>query len=178
MLDQTRFVIRICLGWLFEHPNVPKEYYNYRQHRKQLPMLQGPASKKFDVAPMFESIVVASCPFLSDFRVAIMPMKREKQVSRTGQYRHIRTKFAGEPIVTKKEVPTDNQGKLLDAFLHSQSTSMRKVIEFIIERVTSAVVKDFQFEYLIPKKKDVNEAVKLLKVTDEVRVIFEVHHEF
>lgn len=172
MLELTTFVLRTNLGWLFEHPNVPKEYYNYRQHRQRLPMIL--ASEKCSSTTLernssiFEAIVVASCPFLSDLRVAIRPMNREKQLSRTGQYRHIRTQYAREPITPKKEEPIDNQSRLLSAFLQSQSTTTRKIIDFVIERVTSAVVKDFQFEQLLPKKKEAAEAIKNLKAFDEV----------
>lgn len=32
----SKFIIRACLGWLFEHPNIPEEYLGYRQERRSL----------------------------------------------------------------------------------------------------------------------------------------------
>lgn len=102
---------------------------------------------------LLETILNASCPFLADFRVAIMPKGVSKSLSRTGRYRHITTK-----IMTEQQAPNikpnvqDDKSKLVEAFLHSQSLSVRRTIEFVIERTTSAVIKDFQIKYLLPSK--------------------------
>lgn len=169
----TKFILRTCLGWLFDHPNVPAEYYDYRQNRQPLALVSSNVvevkSKVEVINPLMESIIVAACPFLCDLRVSIMPLWRKRQPSRTGHYRHITTRFTGEPVLTKKSTPADNQTKLLEAFLQSQSLSMRKIIEFGIERVTSAAIKDFQFECLLVKKKEAAQEVRKLKISDKVK---------
>lgn len=47
---------------------------------------------------------------------------------------------------------SDTQTKLIEAFLHSQNLSMRRTVEFLIERITSAVIKDYQMEILLPSR--------------------------
>lgn len=103
---------------------------------------------------LLETILNASCPFLADFRVAIMPKGVSKSLSRTGRYRHITTKIMTEqqaPNIKQQNVQ-DSRSKLVEAFLHSQSLSVRRTIEFVIERTSSAVIKDFQVKYLLPSK--------------------------
>lgn len=224
MRPTSAFIVRTCLGWLFEQPNVPDEYYKYRQNRKSLPEIkqfddkttqsppstvsmpilissddaakhftnrnfmltdieESPAGTQFkcilqDVTgddenidaivpthradnnqsilptmdPMLEQILHAACPFLSDFRVSIMSTKHSKTVSRTGRFRHITTKLTeSTPKKTQREV--DTAAKLIESFLHSQSLSVRRTVEFVIERTVSAVIKDFQIEIMLPVKR-------------------------
>lgn len=246
MLSMRRtsvFIVRSCLGWLFDQPNVPNEYYSYRQNRKHLKAIAPPhpsidsnelasvevfvpkelttffsgkhqvffntsckhsdanavtgtlekfnapnllshdyhlqaaleshrkdaAMPKFD--PLLESVLQAACPFLADFRVSIMPRRNSKTVSRTGRYRHITPKIC-EPISNVKTPQTpqpnedDAQAKLVEAFLHSQTLSVRRTVEFVQERVYSAVVKDCQVEILIPFKKSIIESVDKIQLKD------------
>lgn len=261
------FIVRSCLGWLFDQPNAPNEYYSYRQMRNPInPLLPIPqnqhtseltavkifvpntvseffegnqrillnadykhdenqlsgtfeklnenrilpinrqhtevnktvtdlALKKFD--PLLESVLYAACPFLADFRVSIMPRRNSKVVSRTGRLRHITPKIATptttstirESTVTVTTSPTiikkstqpartsddDTQTKLVDAFLHSQSLSVRRTVEFVQERVYSAVVKDFQVEILIPFKKTIVETIDKIQLNDSQAILEELY---
>lgn len=169
------FILRACLGWFFEQCSLFDDYFSYRMERQSSisSLEQGNMSslvvydenslEKF-LSPNLEHIVVAACPFLADLRVSIMPSRFEKQVSRTGRFRHITTTQAQNQ--NKGEI--DAQTKLTEAFLQSQSLSVRRIVEFVIERVTSAVVKDFQFKYLIPIKNKTTEEVKTINSTDSV----------
>lgn len=118
---------------------------------------------------LLESILNASCPFLADFRVAIMPKGVAKTLSRTGRYRHITTKIMTEqqssPSVQQQSVQ-DNKTKLVEAFLYSQSLSVRRTIEFVIERTSSAVIKDFQVKFLLPSKTQALENIQYICDTD------------
>lgn len=225
MRQTSVFIIRSCLGWLFDQPNVPNEYYSYRQNRKQLkaiiqahpsiasaeltsveifvpkelsPFFSGKHQvflnttskqndatiitgtlEKFNIGqnaltddlhlqtmhefdrfnqknsdnpkfdPLLETVLQAACPFLADFRVSIMPRRNSKTVSRTGRYRHITPKICEPSTINAKTPQTpqpnedDAQVKLVEAFLHSQTLSVRRTVEFVQERVYSAVVKDF-----------------------------------
>lgn len=250
------FIIRSCLGWLFDQPNVPNEYYSYRQNRQlQLKSIaMAPASpnhhtsmvaelksvenfsakdllaffvtkqqrlalnascqsnepsnaiaaKPFDFDktdevklfdPLLEAVLQAACPFLADFRVSIMPrrMANSKVVSRTGRYRHITPKICESPPATKTPTAqaqqqsqphqqqqqftdaTDAQTKLIEAFLHSQTLSVRRTVEFAQERVYSAVVKDFQVEILIPFKKHIVELVDKIQSKDRRAILNELY---
>lgn len=243
MRPTSIFIIRSCLGWLFEQPNIPEDYYQYRQNRQfpydvlsrdlkvvlldSMPVSSIPSSmssisrrlnfneqilltradkssssststststsndklvlesknldnqiqllerieistilKTFD--PLLESILIVACPFLADFRVSIMPTK----MSRTGgRYLQMTTKVA-EATSTSINQESDSQAKLSEAFLHSQSLSVRRTIEFIIERTTSAVVKDYQIEILIPSKEEALEKVRKIDCSDAVSVFW------
>lgn len=243
MRPTSLFIIRTCLGWLFEQSNIPDEYHKYRQtlstvHKKyddnemSLVQVLVPKSvsdhfvnKKFMISshqmnsclntmqctlitidnaiatqsmdgttacvvqttelsenhilstfdPMMENILNAACPFLRDFRVSIMPTKHSKTVSRSGKFRHITTKTTTESKVTKN---THDQTKLAEAFLQSQSLSVRRTIEFVIERTVSAVIKDFQIEILIPMKRTVNEEINSIVEMDKRKVTNEMYERF
>lgn len=125
-------------------------------------------SAELTLSPILESLLSVACPFLAEFRVAIMPSKyaTTKLASRTGRYRHITTRIAETQSTTinspshiacNTNTHTMNpqraqQNKLIDAFLHSQNPSMRRLIEFVTERVYKTVVKDGQHKYILPTK--------------------------
>ena len=177
VMPTSKFIIRTCLGWLFEHPNIPEEYYNY-QSSKIDPMAVDLVMKKskrksveprndmVPLNPLLESILDAACPFLADFRVSVMPSKFTKTVSRTGRYRHITTKYIDTSKLQNKSKVQDNHQKLVEAFLQSQSLSVKKTVDFIIERVTSAVVKDFQVKHLLGIRKQAKLEIEQLKSID------------
>lgn len=223
------FIVKSCLGWLFEQPTVPDEYFKYRQNRKPSVFIQNLAEPsnhlqsvnilvprsmlahfvdgdlwvsnfEYDASkqelqcnlrqtglvggvaatsgirstlarsissnttnanePM-ERILTAACPFLADFRVSIMPQKHSKTVSRTGRFRHITTKTAELPLAAPAPVKC-TQTSLSEAFLHSQSLSVRRTVDFVIERTVSAVIKDFQVEQMLPLKTATMDAVQRL----------------
>ncbi|XP_055546025.1 protein disks lost [Wyeomyia smithii] len=226
----SKFILRACLGWLFEHPNIPEEYYSYRQERRSLlaideglynykkinmlvdkaiceefetsyPLIltkidercQGswkceikpskqqvtgavsivkadfssPKNNTVSLNPLLESILNAACPFLADFRVSMMPSKLEKTVSRSGRYRHITTKYSGASTLTSasgnSQKSNNDQQRLVEAFLRSQSLSVRRTVEFVIERASSAAIKDFQITYILPSRKRTSDRIASLQ---------------
>lgn len=52
------------------------------------------------------------------------------------------------------------QAKLVEAFLQSQSPSLRKVVDFLIERISSTTIKDFQIQHFLEIKKEAQLDVK------------------
>ncbi|XP_031618748.1 protein disks lost [Contarinia nasturtii] len=259
MRQTSVFIIRCCIGWLFDQSNMPNEYYSYRQYRKQRKAIieaQHPSIAateltavevfvpkdlaafftgkhqiffkpndtntnnvtgtfhKFNIGvnvllddlqlqtalmsvrtepknidempkfdPMLETILQAACPFLADFRVSIMPRRTAaKTVSRTGRYRHITPKICEAPSANANKAPQtpqtdedDAQAKLIEAFLHSQTNSVRRTVDVVQDRVQSAVIKDFQVEILIPLKKKVVEAVDKIQLKDSISIQNEVY---
>ncbi|XP_053954385.1 protein disks lost [Anastrepha ludens] len=215
------FILRCCLGWLFEtKPIMSERYFRYRASQtgtdnnsnEKYSECQQLTASMFRAAdfrfasmsnigsmekekninlettlnPILESLLTVACPFLAEFRVAIMPSKyaTTKYVSRTGRYRHITTRIAdSQPPATNSPSHSGYQAnpnilnsqqslqnKLIEAFLHSQNVSMRRLIEFVTERVYKSVVKDVQHKYILPSKaaadKRVNEITS--SNTDEV----------
>lgn len=153
VLPMSRFIIRTCLGWLFEHPEIPEEYYSNNSATKQtIAELGDEKERPHELNPHLEGILTAACPFLADFRVSMMPQKTTKALSRTGRYRHITTKFQDKS--TPKAKSQDSLERMVDAFLASQSLSVRKIVDFAVDRVSSAAVKDFQVKHLLVIRKE------------------------
>lgn len=247
---ESLFIIRSCLGWLFDQRSVPNDYYGYRQNRKPIEISNAQINSDdflpieilvpkalthfFDkkepiilrrindtntsteqtvscllekcstitttptvlsttsmmrkstdnidntFEPLLESILISACPFLADFRVTITPKRNSKEISRTGRYRHITTKVFDSPSINSPTILNDNnkrnknddaQTKLVEAFLHSQTLSVRRTVEFVQERVYSAIVKDFQVEILIPFKKCVTNEVDKIQLTQRQEIL-------
>lgn len=115
VMPQSKFIIRTCLGWLFEHPAIPEDYYNINVktnlsielHAQQHHELNCIIGNDAELNSHLESIIHSACPFLADFRVSMMPQRITKAVSRTGRYRHITTKIQDKSTTTievKKQV--------------------------------------------------------------------------
>jgi hypothetical protein len=114
-------------------------------------------------------------------------------VSRTGRYRHITTKIQDKSTTGANNVKSttpltkaqDSRERLIEAFLASQSLSMRKIVDFTIDRVTSAVIKDFQVQHMLPIRKEAKNCVEIAAASIDnieilkrkMREIFEEHLE-
>lgn len=190
VMPQSKFIIRACIGWLFEHPSIPVDYYNSNMliNLNNVKLLESPASNEpCDLLnPHLEQAIHSACPFLADFRVSMMPQRMTKALSRTGRYRHITTKIQDKQEGSSSGSKTQgNHERLVEAFLASQSLSVRKIVDFTIDRVTSAVIKDFQVRHLLSIRKEARSAVELevptaKKVDDlkkRMREIFYQHYE-
>jgi codanin-1 len=165
VMPQSKFIVRTCLGWLFEHPSVPEDYYNAGMmlvnFRRADEAICSSANGE-ELNPHLESVIHAACPFLADFRVSMMPQRNRltKAVSRTGRYRHITTKIQDKSTTGGETRALGNHERLVEAFLASQSLSMRKIVDFTIDRASSAVIKDFQVRHLLAVRKDARSAVE------------------
>lgn len=162
-MPSSKFIIRVCLGWLFEHPEIPEEYCNFSSFKSTPNELEFPEVDRNveSLNSHLENIMNSACPFLADFRVSVMPQRTTKAVSRTGRYRHITTKIQDKSSAQKLKVQDDRE-RLIDAFLASQTLSVRKIVDFAIDRVTSAVVKDFQVKRLLTVRKEAKADVEQL----------------
>jgi codanin-1 len=188
VLATSNFIIRACLGWLFEHSDIPEDYHSVSNMKHALKSLhqqqdsnERNTNETIDILrlhPLLENVLTAACPFLADLRIAMMPQRVTKVLSRTGRFRHITTKFQDKKQVEAKT--QDGRAALVEAFLASQTPSVRKTVDFVIERTTSAVVKDFQVKYLIKIRKDAKTEVEkfaetvenVQKLTKEMTKIF------
>lgn len=116
VMPQSKFIIRTCLGWLFEHPAIPEDYYTFNMRTSGAAAFVGDEHEDDDTKMAcdgndaelnshLESLIHSACPFLADFRVAMMPQRITKAVSRTGRYRHITTKIQDKsPAIETKQV--------------------------------------------------------------------------
>ncbi|XP_070503115.1 protein disks lost [Chironomus tepperi] len=188
VMPQSKFIIRACLGWLFEHPSIPEDYYNSNMMiNLNVTTAQCITSNEpVELNPHLENAIHSSCPFLADFRVSMMPQRMTKAVSRTGRYRHITTKIQDKSSTSVTNMKTQgNHERLVEAFLASQSLSVRKIVDFTIDRVTSAVIKDFQVRHVLSIRKEARICVEMevpkVKNVDsmkkKMREIFYQHYE-
>lgn len=181
VLPTSKFIIRTCLGWLFEHPEIPEEYYSNNSSTKQVIMELGDEKERTqELSPYLEGVLTAACPFLADFRVSMMPQKTTKALSRTGRYRHITTKFQDKSAPKVKF--QDNLERMVEAFLASQSLSVRKIVDFAVDRVSSAAIKDFQVKHLLVIRKGAkaeveNLASSMIDVDSLVKKMVVVHQQ-
>lgn len=116
VMPQSKFIIRTCLGWLFEHPAIPEDYYTFNMRatigaafvddeNEDEDMRMNCVGNDAELNSHLESLIHSACPFLADFRVAMMPQRITKAVSRTGRYRHITTKIQDKsPAIETKQV--------------------------------------------------------------------------
>ncbi|KAM7358206.1 codanin-1 like protein dlt [Cochliomyia hominivorax] len=182
----SRFIIKLCLGWLFESKQfIAEQYYNYRATlngnskilSNELDFIRCKLKHNMlDICnesddtvlnPYLESLLPIACPFLAEFRVSIMPAKyaQTKNASRTGRYRHITTRIAELPkteegnAVNNKQDIKNVQNSLIQAFLKSQNASTLQMIKFCTERCYKSVVKDGQHKILLPAKANADNLV-------------------
>ncbi|XP_002007142.2 protein disks lost [Drosophila mojavensis] len=191
------FIIRICLGWLLEsQPALSSGYYSQRSAKS----LSGASaalvadclhslsiSYKGQAAALLEQLLPVACPFLHEFCVSITPSQR--QVQRSGRFRYITTRLEQlsgskklqsahskpeetvDPLQTVEAMSSEQkQRKLVDAFLHSQNASMRRLLEFVTERSFKCVVKDAQQTILLPSKAAADALVNGIRSTQEQEV--------
>lgn len=198
------FITRSCLGWLFEsQPALCSGYYNQRtmattsKETTELVKicLQSLcfADKASNVASLLEHLLPVACPFLHEFRVTITPSQRQAQ--RNGRYRYITTRLEqlnssdnsstlknqqqSEPEASGSQETIVSplqkaQRKLVDAFLHSQNASMRRLLEFVTERSFKCVVKDAQQRILLPAKSAADGQVNGISSTQQQEVLREL----
>lgn len=160
VMPTSKLIIRACLGWLFDHENIPESYYNTNNIKNALQFdVKGVDSEessqlsRIPLHPLLENMLTAACPFLTELRISMIPQKTTKVVSRTGRYRHITTKFQDTKQVEAAKT-RNGHNDLIEAFLLSQTPSVRKTTDFVVDRATSAVVKDFQVKHLIQVRRD------------------------
>lgn len=175
MMPTSKFIVKICLGWLFEHPEIPEDYYSFNSKKVEMKVGESELPSVTQLNPHLETILTAACPFLADFRVSMMPQRTTKALSRTGRYRHITTKIQEKPATPSKV--QDNRERLIEAFLVTQTASVRKIVDFTIDRVSSAVVKDFQVKHLLAIKKEAKaetEKLEAIEVESLMKKMIEV----
>lgn len=211
--NTSLFIVRLCLGWLFESKQfVAEQYYNFRalingnsqELTNELSFVKTKLSRNtgeherdnnLDLNPLLESILPVACPFLAEFRVSIMPAKyaQTKNASRTGRYRHITTRITELPTTPQikegeasqsasNNKPKQIQNNLIQAFLHSQNSSTRHIINFCTERCYKSVVKDGQLKILLPGKTNADNLVNKITsstyrfVYNEIKTIYKQAH--
>ncbi|CAK1546387.1 unnamed protein product [Leptosia nina] len=147
----TSIFLQSILGWLFDLPHFPRE----------LSSEKAKIDFKIDVDTIDsnevidESVLFELCPFLRDINVLLTCKASEGDI---GTFRHITPislTVNTEDRIRNKE--RELQARLEEEFLKSQPSSTRRVLELVIERVTSSAVKELTTNALVDARKRCSE---------------------
>ncbi|GLV38328.1 discs lost [Carabus blaptoides fortunei] len=152
------FMVKFCLGWLFELRHFPIETYY-----KWLPCQYHFTSQQEDVddPPTFqcfvdqldlvdENVLYSVCPYLYEIR-SLLTSSTENNTDRPGPAKYIRpitTSINDPDTEEKRRKKIENDMEQL--FFQNHPSSLRRVVDFVIERVTSASVKHV-WPTMVPK---------------------------
>ncbi|XP_045508500.1 codanin-1 [Colias croceus] len=134
----TNIFLKSILGWLFDLPHFPRELVHDRIDLDYRTNSDVP----FDSMDIIDEVVLFElCPFLRDINVLLScKVMGEKDV---GSFRHItpvNLSLNSEDRMRNKE--KEIQSRLEMEFLKSQPSSTRRVLELVVERVTSSSIKE------------------------------------
>ncbi|XP_071441752.1 codanin-1 [Hetaerina americana] len=159
-LTHAMFLVRVCLGWLFEQPNFPQEAVftdKAVSTTNENVIVNGTASSVTslkvkgpdDLDLIDESAVYAICPFLSEIRMMMTDSTCGRSGSGTNIVRHI------TPVSASDRLPAVSSTRLLELkleenFFSNQPASVRRTVDFVSERVASTCVRHICSQ-LLPK---------------------------
>ncbi|XP_047542639.1 codanin-1 isoform X1 [Vanessa atalanta] len=136
MKKNTIIYMKSILGWLFDLPHFPQEFFNHKRD-----VTFSVAREGFDSCDLVdESTLFELCPFLRDVNVLLSTSRvnHEKE-----SFRHITPvslTLNTEDRIRNKE--KELQSRLEEELLRSQPSSSRRVLELVSERVCSAAVRE------------------------------------
>ncbi|XP_043290102.1 codanin-1 [Venturia canescens] len=194
---QISTLMIFTIGWLFELPNFPRDLYttwqrNYDTRRiRILDCLSQPRNKfntiTKDQENSKEQLVKCSsalddldiiddrafyecCPFLTEFKILLT--SGNAVLSNSNANRHI-TPVSSQLSEPSSGIKTKNlQMQIEEAFWHGQPSSVRKTVDFIVEKVASSCVK-YICNTIIPllKQKNIQHFIKSKKIDIKVDFI-------
>lgn len=153
--QQTLILIKFSLGWLFELPNFPTDFYftwqSSHSEEKLLTLCKSEEEKmqisivnnKNDITLdrldiIDERVLYSCCPFLMEFKILLTG---NSQSTGNKTNRHITPVSSQLPNAADSTNAKNLELQLEEAFFNGQPASTRKTIEFVSERVASTCVK-------------------------------------
>ncbi|KAJ0182903.1 hypothetical protein K1T71_000879 [Dendrolimus kikuchii] len=135
----TCIYLKSILGWLFDLPHFPQELFY--ENRSSCIDCSELCIDNLDLVD--ESTIFELCPCLRDVNVLLSTCKMSQEQKEMATYRHITPVSLNvnpqDRIRTKEK---ELQTRLEEELLKSQPSSTRRVLELVIERVTSAAIKE------------------------------------
>ncbi|CAG4949182.1 unnamed protein product [Parnassius apollo] len=151
----TVIFLKSILGWLFGLPHFPQEFFC---ESKSLNVSVA-SENTIDFYDLInESILFELCPFLRDVNVLLSTCKISNDQKEMGSFRHITPvslSLNAEDRIRNKE--KELQARLEEEFLKTQPSSTRRVLELVMERVTSGTVKELTAQILSDFRKKTRE---------------------
>ncbi|XP_050678227.1 codanin-1 [Leptidea sinapis] len=140
----TIVYLKTTLGWFFDLPHSPREMICEKsiiEHRVD--------GEFIDCCELIdESILIELCPFLKDINVMLASKVSKEKLA--GSFRHITPvslSLNSEDRIRNKE--RELQARLEEELLKSQPSSTRRVLELVIDRVTSRAIKELTSKALV-----------------------------
>ncbi|KAJ8707598.1 hypothetical protein PYW07_011275 [Mythimna separata] len=139
MKKNTTIYLKSILGWLFDLPHFPQELF----HENRLCVSAGTDMNIDSCDLIDESVIIELCPHLRDLNVLLSTCRVSQEQKDIGSYRHITpVSLTLNPEDRIKNKEKELQTRLEEELLKSQPSSTRRVLELVIERVTSACVRE------------------------------------
>ncbi|XP_068622323.1 codanin-1 [Battus philenor] len=141
----TVIFLKSMLGWLFDLPHFPREFF-YEGKSCNVSVASENTIDYYDLID--ESVLFELCPFLKDVNVLLLTCKISND-QKVSSFRHITPvslSLNTEDRIRNKE--RELQTRLEEEFLKTQPSSTRRVLELVMERVTSGAVKELTAQLL------------------------------
>ncbi|CAH2056194.1 unnamed protein product, partial [Iphiclides podalirius] len=156
----TVIYLKSSLGWLFDLPHFPREFL-----RDAAPSCPVVGDSTVDYHELLdEASLLELCPFLRDVNALLLTCRPPQERREAGSFRHITPVSLGgsEERVRNKE--RELQARLEEEFLKTQPSSTRRVLELVMERVTSGAVKELAAQMLCDFRKRTREGASQLVI--------------
>ncbi|XP_014210069.1 codanin-1 [Copidosoma floridanum] len=185
MSQKTAILLKLSIGWLFELPVFPVEFYCIWQSKynsRVLKMIRETQvlNTKADCESLTDAetsmvsvkhnlfldkleivddvILYNCCPFLKELNILLISGKPNVN---SASYRHVTPVSSQlEKSNLKKTSAKNLEIQLEEAFFHGQPMSTRKTVDYVAERVASSCVKYIRDKLLPVERQNNSEAVK------------------
>ncbi|KAJ8706234.1 hypothetical protein PYW08_010860 [Mythimna loreyi] len=165
MKKNTTIYLKSILGWLFDLPHFPQELF----HENRLCVSVGTDMNIDSCDLIDESVIIELCPHLRDLNVLLSTCRVSQEQKDIGSYRHITpVSLTLNPEDRIKNKEKELQTRLEEELLKSQPSSTRRVLELVIERVTSACVRELSGHTLNAQRTKARNHVARLLATSQM----------
>lgn len=150
----SAFLIRTCIGWLFDKSHFPEELYfkwltDQSIKNSNLALKSTKISNLDKLAIIDERVLYKICPYLGELKQLLTNSELNYHRS-YASLRHITpvstVSFNGAPSAKQLQL------QLEETFFSSHPASMRKTVDFVAERIASGCVK-YVCNNLVPELK-------------------------
>uniref|UniRef100_T1J5Z9 Codanin-1 C-terminal domain-containing protein n=1 Tax=Strigamia maritima TaxID=126957 RepID=T1J5Z9_STRMM len=136
------FLLYHLLGWLFETPNFPSSFFFHDMKTESIQFI-GPSQLCLDALNLINhQILYTCCPYLGELKVILADF-----AAGTGSRPNTIKKIV--PMVLNDRTSKSNrllQLQLEENFFHNQPTSVKKIVDFVAERLASNITKNVRKE--------------------------------
>ncbi|XP_053141858.1 codanin-1 isoform X2 [Hemicordylus capensis] len=139
----NKLLILAVLGWLFQMPTVPENYFFAGEVRpRELTADSEITVRTLDSVPLVDQqLLYTCCPYLGELKKLLSSFALGSGGKNGGYIRKI-TPTAAETLAPKPSITQQKlQAELEQAFFHNQPPSLRRTVEFVAERIGSNCVK-------------------------------------